>query len=178
MKVIVASVNPVKRNAVEEAFQKVFPEESFEFELQPFPSEVSAQPMSDEETITGAINRVNNAHKAIPGADYYVGIEGGLQKRDGELETIAWVVIKSKEGIYGKGSSSSLMLPRIVSEKILNDGLELGDACDIVFNEKNSKQGQGAVGILTHGLIDRTQYYVEPAIMALIPFKNKELYQK
>ncbi|MGK0308683.1 MAG: non-canonical (house-cleaning) NTP pyrophosphatase, partial [Urechidicola sp.] len=40
----------------------------------------------------------------------------------------------------------------------------------------NSKQKNGAVGILTGNLIDRTQFYVEAMVLALIPFLNKEIY--
>ena len=32
------------------------------------------------------------------------------------------------------------------------------------------------MGILTRGAIDRTEYYVHPLVLALVPFVNKELY--
>ena len=59
---------------------------------------------------------------------------------------------------------------------LINQGKELGEADDIVFGHSNSKQKNGAVGILTGNLIDRTQFYVEAMILALIPFLNKEIY--
>ncbi|MBQ0741266.1 DUF84 family protein, partial [Aquimarina celericrescens] len=37
-------------------------------------------------------------------------------------------------------------------------------------------QKSGAVGILTGDIIDRTAYYTEAGILALIPFKNADLY--
>jgi inosine/xanthosine triphosphatase len=138
-------------------------------------SGVADQPMTDEETITGALNRVNDARSRMPGADFWVGIEGGLQSRGGELEAFAWVVVESKNGVVGKGRTATFFLPPVVAEKI-HGGMELGHANDLVFNEKNSKQNQGAVGILTGGVIDRTAYYVDPAVLALIPFKNRALY--
>jgi non-canonical (house-cleaning) NTP pyrophosphatase len=39
-------------------------------------SGVSDQPFGIEETYQGAQNRADNAQKAVPGADYYVGLEG------------------------------------------------------------------------------------------------------
>ena len=58
----------------------------------------------------------------------------------------------------------------------MKEGKELGDANDIVFNRNNSKQKNGAVGILTGDATDRTKYYTEAIILSLIPFKNIELY--
>ncbi|MEA2092741.1 MAG: DUF84 family protein, partial [Patescibacteria group bacterium] len=55
-------------------------------------------------------------------------------------------------------------------------GKELGEADDIVFQRNNSKQENGAVGILTGDVVDRTKCYTEAVILALIPFKNVNLY--
>lgn len=57
-KIIVASKNPVKVHAVEQAFGKMFPDEIFEIEGVSVLSGVSEQPLSNEETYTGAMNRV------------------------------------------------------------------------------------------------------------------------
>ncbi len=46
----------------------------------------------------------------------------------------------------------------------------------MVFGRTNSKQGNGAVGLLTGDVIDRAAYYVHAVILALIPFRNPELY--
>jgi non-canonical (house-cleaning) NTP pyrophosphatase len=53
--------------------------------------------------------------------------------------------------------------------------VELGVADDLVFKRKNSKKKDGAVGILTRGLVDRSKYYKEAVIMSLVPFINKSL---
>jgi non-canonical (house-cleaning) NTP pyrophosphatase len=52
----------------------------------------------------------------------------------------------------------------------------LGEADDRVFSRKNSKQSNGAIGILTNDAIDRTELYIPAVIFALIPFKNPDLY--
>ena len=41
--------------------------------------------------------------------------------------------------------------------------------------EKTQKKKDGAVGILTKGLITRKSYYEEAVVLALIPFVNKDL---
>jgi inosine/xanthosine triphosphatase len=174
-KIIVASKNPVKINTTHQGFIKMFPEMLFEIEGVSVPSNVSDQPLSEEETLLGATNRAENAKKTQPEADFWVGIEGGLEEMNGGMEAFAWMVIISKEGKYGKGRTGSFFLPEAVVA-LIKQGKELGDADDIIFKKENSKQANGAVGILTNDLITRTSYYEPAIIFALIPFKNVDLY--
>lgn len=153
----------------------MFPGETFKVQGISVPSEVSDQPMSNNETLRGATNRVNNVSNLVTEADYWVGIEGGLEEIDGELEAFAWVVVKSKDGKMGKGRTGSFFLPEKVAE-LVKQGMELGEADDIVFGMTNSKQINGAVGILTGDVLTRTTYYEPAVILAIIPFKNKTLY--
>ena len=59
--VVVASNNPVKKQAALAGFQKMFAHEDFKIEGIAVPSGVSDQPMSDEETLQGALNRAQKA---------------------------------------------------------------------------------------------------------------------
>ncbi len=174
-KIVVASKNPVKINTTYEGFIKMFPEETFEITGISAKSGVSDQPMTEEETIKGAMNRADNAQIAESEADYWVGIEGGIEDTADGLLTFAWIVIKSKSGKYGKGRTGSFFLPAKVAE-LIKQGKELGEADDIVFQKVNSKQDNGAVGILTGNILTRTTFY-EPAVMlALIPFRNPDIF--
>lgn len=174
-KIIIASKNPVKINATLDGFQKMFPSEQFEIESISVPSRVSDQPRNDSEAFQGAWNRANNTYKNNPNADFFVGIEGGIEEKNSEMEAFAWVVVKTKENGFGKGRTGTFFLPQRVAE-LIKQGKELGDADDIVFGRTNSKQENGAVGILTNNVIDRTKYYTEAVVLALIPFKNQKLY--
>ena len=171
---IVASKNPVKIKAVLEGFKKIFPNERFSVKSVDVESGVSDQPMSDEETVKGAQNRARNAQQLFPKADFAVGIEGGVEMRGTETFTFAWVVVVAKTE-EGKGKTASFQLPEKVASQ-LKEGKELGDVMDEIFGKKNSKQREGAIGILTDGVIDRTQLYTPAVIAALIPFKKKHLY--
>ena len=173
-KVIIASKNPVKINAVKKGFKKMFPNENFDFNGVSVPSNVSDQPLSNIETLTGANNRAKNAKIQFKNASYWVGIEGGIQPNNEEMEAFAWVVIKSNLKTGKSRTGTFFLPPKIV--KLINEGLELGDADDIVFNKSNSKQENGAVGLLTNNIINRTSYYFEAIILALIPFKNEQFY--
>jgi inosine/xanthosine triphosphatase len=173
-KVITASKNPVKIRACEAGFRRMFPDDNFVFEAVSAASGVSDQPMGDAETYRGAKNRADNACRELPDADFYVGIEGGIESFENDMQAFARVVIKSGEK-YGKARTGSFFLPEAVV-KLVKEGKELGEADDMVFKRSNSKQENGAVGILTGNIIDRTTYYTEAVILALIPFKNRELY--
>jgi inosine/xanthosine triphosphatase len=176
-KVIIASKNPVKIDAVKKGFELMFNNEEFEYLGVSVSSGVSDQPSSDEETFIGAKNRVDNSFKKIFDADFYVGLEGGIESvgvSEKDMESFAWIVIMSN-GKYGKSRTGTFFLPQKIIT-LIKEGKELGEADDIVFGQNNSKQGSGAVGILTGNIIDRTKYYTEAVILALISFKNDNLY--
>lgn len=173
-RVIIASKNPVKIRAVKKGFEKMFPDQNFEFLGVSVPSDVADQPLSNKETFIGARNRADNASRKVKDAGFYVGVEGGIECHDNEMEAFAWIVIKSGDK-YGKARSGTFFLPNEVVELVKN-GKELGEADDIVFNRSNSKQENGAVGILTGNVTDRTKYYAEAVVLALIPFKNADLH--
>ncbi len=111
MKLIVASTNPVKIQSAKHGFQQMFPSETFTAEGISVPSGVSDQPMTDEETLQGALNRATNARTVQPSAHYWVGIEGGCEEKHSELWTFAWVVILGlnspalRERARGEGSN-------------------------------------------------------------------------
>ena len=172
-KIIIASTNPVKIEAVEDAFDKVFSKDKFEIEGVDVESNVSDQPMSDSETHQGALNRANNAREQHPEADFWVGIEGGVEATETTMDAFAWVVVLS-ENNAGQSRTATFTLPDEIVE-LVRDGVELGEADDRVFNRQNSKKKNGAVGILTEDLIDRTSYYEHAVILALIPFLNTKL---
>jgi inosine/xanthosine triphosphatase len=172
--IVVASQNPVKVQAALGGFQRMFPAETFTAQTVSVPSGVSHQPLSSRETLQGAHNRAYNARQQLPQADYWIGIEGGIEDEGGDVAAFAWVVALSKR-IQGKGKTGTFYLPAPVVE-LLRQGMELGDADDIVFGRSNSKQENGAIGLLTGDVIDRMQLYEHAVVMALVPFRNPELY--
>lgn len=173
-KVIIASESPVKIEAVKISFSEVFKNDDFSFNYVKVYSDVSNQPKTNFETLKGAKNRAENAADKIPDADFWIGIEGGIEKKDTETEAFAWVYIISKTKT-GKARTASFFLPKKITD-LIEKGYELGNADDIVFNKKDSKKKTGAVGILTNEVITRAKYYSEAVILALIPFINDDLY--
>lgn len=172
--IVVASTNPVKLLAVLNGFQRMFPGDEFEIQGVSVPSGVSDQPLSDAETLRGAQNRAASAAVLVPQADYWAGVEGGITDLDGELATFAWIVIRGRERTSKSRTGAFLLPPRVV--ELIHQGKELGDADDIVFGRTNSKQENGAIGLLTDNQVDRAALYEQAVILALAPFKNPALY--
>ena len=173
-KVVVCSKNPVKLTAVKKAFLRMFSKEEFSFKTHDANSNVPKQPVGDDETYRGALNRINHSKESYLDFDFYVAIEGGIDDNGKEMSAYAWIVILS-ENKMGKAKTATYYLPYKIAE-LIRQGHELGKADDIVFNRRNSKQNQGSVGLLTDNAITRTSYYVPAVMLALIPFKKKELY--
>lgn len=173
IKIAVGSKNPVKINAVKEAFRKYF--KKIIVTAVEAKSRVSNQPKSEEEAIKGAINRARFAIKSVQ-ADFGVGIEGSVRKVQnyGEIEA-PWFVIIDKEGLMGMAGGGGFLIPKKVSLEI-RKGKELGQIIDELAKTSNSKQKMGAIGFFTKGVIDRKEYYKNYVIMALVKFINKKLF--
>jgi inosine/xanthosine triphosphatase len=172
--ILVASTNPIKIDAVRLGFERMFPSEQFSISSISVPSEVSDQPMSDAETRQGALSRATSARAKDPSSDYWVGIEGGVDLIDRRMVALAWVAILSCDQ-QGISRSGTFFLPPLVVELILA-GKELGDADDIVFGRSNSKQLNGAIGLLSGDALDRTGLYAQTVLLALLPFKSPQYY--
>ena len=107
-----------------------------------------------------------------PEADFWVGLEGGLDFFDGKLMAFAWMAVSDSNGRNSATRSVTLPLPPRVQDLVC-DGMELGEANDQVFSTLNSKQGGGAFGLLTDGLMTREGIYTQTLILALIPFTHE-----
>lgn len=165
-RVAVGSTNPVKVGAARAVVTRLVPEAEVSGVV--VASGVPDQPWGDEETIRGALARARSAQQADD-ADMGIGIEGGVVAgADGSVRTCAWAAVVTRDGREGVGGSLALSLPPRVA-RLVREGMELGHAMDTVTGAHNVKQGLGAVGILTHGLVTRQQAYEVLVAYALAP---------
>lgn len=165
-RVAVGSTNPVKIGAARAVLERVTA--GVQLSGVAVPSGVPDQPWGDEETIRGALARARAA-RAVTDADLGIGIEGGVVAGDdGSVRTCAWAAAVTRDGREGVGGSLAMALPPRVAE-LVRGGMELGHAMDAVTGSENVKQGVGAVGILTHGLVTRQQAYETLVAYALAP---------
>ena len=175
MLLAVASTNPVKLDAARRGAAAVFVDAAIHVVSAQGDSNVSAQPRGDEETIRGAIARARGALADRPDARFGVGLEGGVVERPEGLYCVAWCAVIDAAGRIGLGSAGMFQLPPRVAE-LVNSGVELGHADDIVFGRVNSKHKDGAIGVLTGGRMTRADYYAPMVTLAFVRFLQPQLY--
>jgi inosine/xanthosine triphosphatase len=124
------------------------------------------------------------------------GLENADGKNNGHLYCMAWIVlygrrtaatvqalacadteyyVGDKKPIFGQAKTAMFPIPDSVANHV-KEGLELGEADDLVFRRVNSKHQSGTVGILTDDLIDRSAYYEHAILLALSPWIRPNLF--
>ncbi|HLU22826.1 MAG TPA: DUF84 family protein [Bacillaceae bacterium] len=155
MNIAIGSKNKAKINAAKlaldsaELIHTLFPIDA--------PSSVSDMPFSDEETMRGAVNR---AEYCLLQADVEMafGLEGGVTETSYGLYLINYGALaeKGKETILSGGAR--IKLPEIIASKLRN-GQVLGNVMEEYCKRENIRSNEGAIGIFTNGLIDRTEMF-------------------
>lgn len=156
MNIAIGSTNPTKTRAVENVLRVLHSD--LQIVTLEVPTGISAQPVGDQETRRGAFNRAR-AVLALTDAEWGFGLEGGVVETEFGLMTNAWCVVVARDGRVGVGGSANMLLPDAIAQRVMQDGLELGEAMDEYANTQDVKRGKGAIGILTRGLLDRQGAY-------------------
>ena len=173
-RVIVGSLNPVKIAAVQAVLARCGRDITVGGIA--VASGVPDQPWGDEDTRAGALARAQAALGCDADAQLGVGLEGGVvRETDGSVRTCAWAVVVDRRGMSCSGGSLAMALPPAVVA-LLEAGVELGHAMDEVARTVNTKHGQGAVGLLTAGLITRQGAYEPLVTYALSRWIGRELW--
>jgi len=178
MKILVASKNPVKISAVEEAFSKYFSD--FKVIGHSVASGVSHTPIGDEiyqgaETRAKALMNLNIEQKI--GAHYFVGIEGGFIEDNSKWFLSNRACIMGVDGKISYGTSLQYEVPGYIAKQVLS-GVELGTVMDEIKGDTNTKQKGGAVEFLSKGAADRKELTTQAVLAALFPHVNQEIYSK
>lgn len=154
MIIAIGTKNPTKVHAVQNAFSKKVSGEFFSTNVQ---SNVSEQPLTDEETMRGAINRARNAIEA-ENADIGVGLEGGVVKTNHGYFLCNWGAIIDRHIQPIVASGARIIIPDKIGEEVFS-GKELGIVMDRFVEKNNVSQNEGAIGIFTNGCVDRTEMF-------------------
>ena len=177
--IAVGSLNPVKIAAVRNVTQQIWP--NSQVIGLAAASGVRSQPLDDDEAIAGAINRARAARSAAS-ADLGLGLEGHVVDTPYGMFVSAWVAAAAvapdgAADLVGLGAAGRFQLPEWLAREVRN-GAELGPLMDRTFHGENTKQKQGAVGIFTNGLMERTEALQVGVTFALTRFINQEFYNR
>ena len=188
MKIVIGSLRQPKIDAVKSAFAKIQKVSSqnglVEFLARESDSNIPVMPLSINELMTGAYNRVQNLKQeyrdSSDNPDFYVGLEGGFfgevspgQKRWYFLQS--WVYVSDGERGYVGASGATPVPERIVNE-VVEGKNELGEVIDKFGTESDIRDKDGAFGVFTQGLITRQASFEFALLSAFAPFFNQSLY--
>ncbi|HET6231865.1 MAG TPA: inosine/xanthosine triphosphatase [Longimicrobiaceae bacterium] len=151
IRIVVGSTNPAKLEPVRVATRLLF--RGSVVVAASVPSEVADQPLSEEETLTGALNRARNALIAA-GGDYGVGIEGGIANVGGIWFGVTWVAVVDREGRTGLASAARFQLPDPIADQV-RAGRELSAVVEELSGIPGIAKKDGAMGWLTRGQVTR-----------------------
>lgn len=176
MRIAVGSTNPTKVRAVENVMKRIYGD--VEVLGVGVESGVPDQPVGIEEIVRGAVNRAKRALEKT-GADLGVGIEAGIypfpETLTGYLD-VQVCAVASPDGVVTVGHGPGFEYPPVVIRKILGEGVEAGIAMGELVNDPELKKKTGAIGVLSKGLLTRTELNEIAVLMAMIPRLNPELF--
>jgi len=173
MLIVLGSTSPVKIEATRQAFETYF--DNVEVKGISVPSGIKPFPTSEEETFQGAVNRARAVSEMVQ-ADYYVGLEGGLQTLNGYtiVKQIAVVLHEEKTGI---GISSGYTAPETLLQQLDMTIDESRKILDKYFGKTEILSKEGIVGVLTNGILNRASISRDAVICALTVFINPQYYE-
>ncbi|WP_067841525.1 DUF84 family protein [Amphibacillus sediminis] len=145
--IILGSTNKAKLAAVRRVFTDA------KIESISAPSNVSAQPFTDEETLEGAINRAGFCQKQKQGS-IGIGLEGGIMTINGQYYLCNWGALVDPSGRIFHAGGARILLPDSIV-KALETGEELGDIMAKLTEKHDIRHHQGTIGILTNNLVNR-----------------------
>jgi len=175
VKVAVGSTREPKLAGVRAALERLvaMPWPGGAVELLPVdaPSGQADTPLSTQATLAGARARSRAALGSVRGADLALGLEGGIEvlgRDPREVVLRNWAVAwdGAREGV---GSSAGILLPEPVAVAVLA-GEDLAAVIDRWAAEYDVRSRQGAVGVLTAGMVNRADAYAQAVLTALAPW--------
>lgn len=174
--VAVGTTNSAKLAATRRAFARW--RRDVDFVAFDVDSGVPAQPVS-EQVFEGAATRAKVAwSRAIAGGlqpDYSVGMEAGTVRLGGRWCAWGAVCILDNNGNAGIGTTPAFELPAAVVTR-LEAGHELGRVVEEISGDAAIRQGPGAVGLFTKGLLSREALFESGVCAALAPHVSPEWY--
>ena len=160
--IAVGSANRVKVEAVRTVLERIYGD--VRVTAVDVDSGVPPQP-SEGDTRKGAVNRAKNA---LGSHDMSFGIEAGVFETEDGLYDIQYCAVLDKTGVLSVGMGSGFRYPDDISE-LVREGYTVGDAVKKARGDSDIGKKQGAIGILSDGLMDRKSLTEQSVLAAMIP---------
>ncbi len=166
--------SPPKANAVKNIAKKLsyFKNLNLEFIPTKADSEVSDMPLSLDETLLWAKNRVKNTRTIHPDADFYIGMEWWTQIiwDKAYIFWVNYVENNSGEGHYG--FTSMMEIPQKIQYWLYKEWKELWPLMSEISWEENIGHKNWSFWLWTEDAIIRQTEFENAFICAISPFYN------
>lgn len=150
-KVYIGSMNPIKIQATKNILEPL----GFTVVATEVDSGVSKQPLTDEETMQGAKNRALQ----LPNDGLRIGLEAGVELHFDTLFLVNWGVLIDQIGQVCWAGGTRIPLPEEIKRALLMEKIELSEAMNIYFSEKNINHREGAIGYFTDLFVCRIDIF-------------------
>jgi len=166
-KIVIGSLNQTKINAI----ATLFPDD--EIVSIAAPSNILNQPITNEMTRTGAINRAKFGLE-VEQVDYSFGLEGGVTFINEQLYLCNWGALVTTKGEIFTASGGVIPLPTSFTARILA-GEELAEIMEDYTHTRDIRSHKGAIGVFTNGLITREGLYnyIGTLLKGQLYYKNR-----
>ncbi|QQS60947.1 MAG: DUF84 family protein [Candidatus Moraniibacteriota bacterium] len=182
MKIAIGTLRKPKIDGVKKAVETCPYFDSFRDSIQyvsmETPSDISHMPISIEQIMLGANNRARNLLQSVPGADYFVGIEGGTERFGEKSYVFGCVFILNNKGEGHYGFSPMVEVPSIIDDMIYKEGKELGPIMKELSGGKDVRSENGSMGMWTDNMLVRRDEFVLAFYSAIAPFFNEYYLKK
>ncbi len=177
MKIISTSTNEAKQAAIRNVAEALFP--GAEITALKVETGVSTTPMTDDEGIRGALNRIHEARKMDAVGDLYVGLEGILTTNEFGSFICGWAVVESADGRRAFGCSGKVQLPPVIALHI-KDFKELSDEVKERYSSDlvHEMSKIGSNGVITNRHYTRVDEFEDALMCALGYFANPTNYME
>ena len=121
------------------------------------------------------VKALRHTTKDYPGQrDYFVGLEGGVDVIQIEGQRLVflenWIYAENASGCGHYGQSGAIALPPELASIVVDEGIDLSEAINAYAGRPGIRDGLGAWGVLTGGLITREDAFRIATINAFAPF--------
>lgn len=149
--IAIGSTNPVKVQAVKNALIN----ENAQFLTYAAVSHVRSQPLSDEETLQGAINRAKDCLEKNE-ADLAIGLEAGVLFLNDQVYLCHWGAVVDKQHHTYFTNGPMILLPQEYQKPLLT-GQSLEELMHHSTGIENLGKKEGAISVFTEGRLNREQ---------------------
>jgi len=159
--VALGSTSIYKRDATLKTFQEVYPNYEIEIVLLKAASEINSQPIGNEETLLGAMNRLKNTKIALEGKhyDFVVAMENGiisiLNGKDTLWFDVGWIILEDAEGRQSVSVSTGVNFPNRFIAEAEHRGIQ-GSTVGAIIAQETGADEWNPHQYLTNGQLSRT----------------------